>query len=157
MNFHERKNITYRLISGFLLLLSLGVSAFTLSQIIMLRPDENVLLLIAVAVVLLFALLEFVFILKGGKKDSYLYKIAFNDNGTINNVPLIAVIIGSGIGFGLLALGISVFIIRSEPMIKCSMLVVASISSYLLVNTLIYYIYMSIFKNRPFNVKDLIK
>ena len=157
MNFQERKNLLYRLISGLLLLLNLGVSAFALAEVIIFRPDENVLLIIAVIIVSLFAILEMIFILKGGKKESYLYKIAFNENSTINNVPLIAVIVGTVIGAGLIALGTSVYFIRSEVMIKCSMLIVIAISSYLLVNCLIYYFYLILFKNRPLDLKDLIK
>ena len=157
MNFQERKNLIFRLVSGFLLLLSLGVSAFSLSQVIITRPDEVALLLIAISVVSLFAVLEMIVMLRGGKKESNLYKIAFNDNGTINNVPLIAVYVGTGIGLGLTALGISVYCIRVEVMIRCSMLVVIAISSYLLLNCVIYYIYVLMFKTREFNIKDLIK
>ena len=157
MNFQERKNVIFRLVSGFLLLLSLGVSAFALSQVIITRPDEVPLLLIAISVVSIFAILEMIVILRGGRKESNLYKIAFNENGTINNIPLIAVYVGTGIGIGLVALGISVYCIRIESMIKCSMLVVVAISSYLLLNCLIYYIYVLMFKTREFNIKDLIK
>ena len=157
MNFNERRNIVYRLMSGFLLLLCLGVTSFALSQVIIYRPEESILLIIAIAVTLLFASLELIFILKGGRKDSNLYKIAFNENGRINNVPLIAVFVGTGLGLGLTALGIAVFFTRSEIMIKCSMLIVIAISSYLLVNCLIYYFYLLMFRNRPFDIKDLIK
>lgn len=157
MNFHQKRNVLFRLASGFLLLLNLGVSAFAMSQVIMLRPDDPALLIIAIGVTSVFSILEMFIILKGWKKDSYLYKIAFNDNGRVNNVPLIAVIVGTALGLGLSALGISVYILRSDVTIKCSMLIVASISSYLLVNCMSYYFYLILFRNREVNLKDLIK
>ena len=157
MNFEEKKNLTYRIIASLFLAVSLGTTIFSLAQIIILRPEEVVLMLIAVAVASLFAILEIFVILRGGKKESYLYKIAFNENKHINNVPLIAVGVGTAFGLGLLALAISVYLIRDTAIIKSSMLVVLSISVYLLVNCVIYYIYLYMFKNRPINLRDFIK
>ena len=157
MNFQERKNVIFRLVAATLLLVSLGVTAFSLSQIIIMKPDEVILMLIAIAVAALFALLEMFVILRGWKNESNLYKIAFNENKHINNVPLIAVIVGSAFGLGLLALAISVYLIRDTAIIKSSMLVVLSISVYLLSNCLIYFYYIFFFRNRPINLKDFIK
>lgn len=157
MNFVERKTLVYRFVAFTLLLISLGVTAFSLSQIIILKPEELILMLITIAICALFAILESAFILKGWKKESNLQKIAFNENSHVNNVPLIGVSVGAAFGLGLLALGISVYIIRVEPTVKASMLAVLSVSVYLLVNCLIYYIYLIMFKNRPLNLKDLIK
>ena len=157
MNIQERKNLTYRIVSAFLLLVSLGVTCFSLYSIIVLHSEEIILMLVAISVCALFALLEAIFILKGGKKESVLSKIAFNENGHINNVPLIAVGIGTAFGVGLLGLGISVFLIRDTAMIKSSMLVVMSIATYLLVNCLIYFFFLILFKNRPLDLRDLIK
>jgi hypothetical protein len=157
MNFIERKTLIYRFVAFTLLLISLGVTSFSLSQIIVLRPEELILMLITIAICALFAILESIFILKGWKKESNLQKIAFNENSHVNNVPLIGVSVGTAFGLGLLALGISVYLIRVEPTVKASMLAVLSVSVYLLVNCLIYYIYLIMFKNRPLNLKDLIK
>lgn len=157
MNFQERKNILFRLIASSFLLISLGVTSFSLSQIIINKPDEVILMLVAIAVAALFAILEMIVILRGWKKESNLYKIAFNENKHINNVPLIAVIVGTAFGLGLLALAISVYLIRDTVIIKSSMLVVLSISVYLLVNCLIYYFFIILFRNRPINLKDFIK
>lgn len=157
MNFQERKNLLYRFVAAFLLLVSLGVTCFSLCLIIILHSEEIVLMLVAIAVCAVFALLEAVFILKGGKKESVLAKIAFNENSHINNIPLIAVGVGTAFGLGLLALGVSVYLIRPDVMIKSSMLVVISIATYLLVNCIIYYFYLVLFKNRPLDLRDLIK
>ena len=157
MNFIERKNITFRLIASFFLLISLGVSSYALYRIITLQPEELAIMLLAGAICVLFALGQTILILKGWKKESYLYKIAFNENKHINNVPLVAVIIGTVFGLGMLSLGLSVYFIRDVPTIKASMLAVISVGSYLTVNTIIYYIYLIMFRNREINLRDFIK
>ena len=105
-----------------------------------------------------FLLVELFFILKGGKKESNLYKIGFNDNGKLNNVPLIAVIVGTVFGLGLIALGVSVYFVQYEDVtIRTSMLVVLSVAVYLVTNCLIYYLYILMFKKREVRLEDLIK
>ena len=157
MNFVEKKTLLYRFISFFLLLGSLGVTGFSLAEIILFKPEEIILMLVTIAVTALFALLESVFILKGWRKESNLQKIAFNENSHVNNIPLIGVSVGAAFGLGLLALGISVFLLREEPTVKASMLAVISVSVYLLVNCIIYYTYLIMFRNKPLNLRDLIK
>ena len=157
MNYNERLNLSHRLIAMGLLLISLGVSVTSLALIILSHTEEIVLMLIAVSITIVFALLETIVIVKGGKKESNLQKIAFNEKENINNIPLIAVGVGTAFGVGLLALGISVYFINPSTMVKASMLVVISIASYLLLNCFIYYIYLLMFKKRPLNLKDLIK
>ena len=157
MNYNERLNLSHRLIAMGLLLISLGVSVTSLALIILSHTEEIVLMLIAVSITIVFALLETIVIVKGGKKESNLQKIAFNEKENINNIPLVAVGVGTAFGVGLLALGISVYIINPSTMVKASMLVVISIASYLLLNCFIYYIYLLMFKKRPLNLKDLIK
>ena len=157
MNYNERLNLSHRLIAMGLLLISLGVSITSLALIILSQTEEIVLMLIAVSITIVFALLETIVIVKGGKKESNLQKIAFNEKENINNIPLIAVGVGTAFGVGLLALGISVYFINPSTMVKASMLVVISIASYLLLNCFIYYIYLLMFKKRPLNLKDLIK
>lgn len=157
MNYNERLNLSHRLIAMGLLLISLGVSTTSLALIILSHTEEIVLMLIAVSITIVFALLETIVIVKGCKKESNLQKIAFNEKENINNIPLIAVGVGTAFGVGLLALGISVYFINPSTMVKASMLVVISIASYLLLNCFIYYIYLLMFKKRPLNLKDLIK
>ena len=157
MNFVERKNILFRLIASFLLLISLGVSSFGLYKIITLKPEELAIMILANSICILFALGQIILILKGWRKESYLYKVAFNENKHVNNVSLVAVIIGSVFGVGLLSLGIAVYFVRDVPTIKASMLAVIAVGGYLLLNTIIYYIYLLIFKNREINLRDFIK
>lgn len=157
MNFVEKKNLWYRLVSSFFLLLNLGVVIFSLVKIITLKPEDIPLMLIAISVTIIFILGEAFFILKGGKKESYLYKIVFNENDKINTIPLVAASIGIAFGLGLLGMSVAVYIINPDFTIKASMLVVLSIAVYLTVNCFIYFFYLLLFKKRPINIKNFIK
>ena len=158
MNITEKRNLTYRLISSIIVLLSLGLMIYTLIIVIKLQPRELVLDIIAIVLSMLFLIGEEIILLRGWTKDSYLYKIAFNDNNTINNIPLIAVGVGTAFGLGLIALGVSVYFVRfSDISIRTSMLVILSIATYLLVNCIIYFFFVIYFKKRQFKLEDLIK
>ena len=157
MNFEEKKNVAFRLIAGFLLLIPLGLIIFGLIHLFQTLADGYVISIIAFMTTAAFLLLELVVILKGWKKENSLSKIAFNENQNINNVPLVAVIVGTIVGVGLTALAISVYFVRDSEPFKTSMLVVLSISVYLLMNCIIYFIYIFIFKKRPLNLRNFIK
>ncbi len=157
MNFEERKNVLYRLVASFLLLICFGLTFLSTFLTIKLKPEEMTMILISLILTAGIIILQTFFILKGWKKESNLYKIAFNDNKHVNNIPLIAVIVGTALGLFLLALSISVYYIREELTIKCSMLVVMTIGGYLLANCVIYLFYLILFKNRPVDLKDFIK
>ena len=157
MNFEEKKNVIFRLIACFLLLIPLSVIILGLIHLFKTLADGYIISIIAFMLTAAFLILEFVLILKGWKKESVLYKIAFNENQKVNNVPLVAVIVGTAFGLGLTALSISVYFVRhSEPFVT-SMIVVLSIAIYLLVNCIIYYVYVFMFKKRPLNMKNFIK
>ena len=157
MNIEERRNLLYRIVAAILLVMSLVLSSLGLYKIIAYNPNELVIMMLANIVCAVFALLQIIFILKGGKKESNLYKIAFNENKHVNNVPLVAVIIGTIFGLGLSILGVIVFFVRRDiPTIKASMIAVISVGVYLLVNTLIYYFYLFLFRNREINLKDFL-
>ena len=157
MNFEEKKNVIYRLIACFLLLIPLSIIVFGLVHLFKTLAEGYIISIIAFMLTGAFLLLEIVVILRGWKKENSLYKIAFNENQKINNVPLVAVIVGTLFGIGLTALAISVYFIRDTEPIKTSMIVVLSIASYLLVNCVIYFIYVFMFKKRPINLRNFIK
>ena len=158
MNVQERKNLLYRLLATTILSISLGMIVFAFIVVIKDEKEQLFLDVLTLGTTTLFWLIEVILILKGGKKESNLYKIGFNDNGKINNVPLIAVIVGAAFGLGLIALGISVYFVRyDEITIRTSMLVILSVAVYLLTNCLIYFLYILMFKKREVRLEDLIK
>ena len=157
MNFEEKKNVIFRLIAAFLLLIPLSIIVLGLIHVFLTLAEGYILSIIAFMLTGAFLLLELVVILKGWKKENSLAKIAFNENQNINNVSLFAVLVGTVLGIGLTALSISVYFIRGTEPFKTSMLVVLSISSYLLINCIIYFIYIFIFKKRHLNLRNFIK
>ena len=158
MNIQERKNLTYRLLAGLILLISAGMIAYAFVVVLQVERKQLFLDVLTLGITTFFLLFEEIFILKGGKKESYLYKIGFNDNGKLNSVPLIAVIVGNFFGLGLVSLGISVYFVRYDDVtIRTSMLIILSVAVYLVVNCLIYYLYVLMFRKREVRLEDLIK
>ena len=158
MNIQERKNLTYRLIAALILLITAGMVAFAFVIVIQIEKEQKFLDILTLSLVSFFLLFEEIFLLKGGKKESHLYKICFEDNGRLNGVPLIAVGVGNFFGLGLIILGISVYFVRfDEVTIRTSMLVILSVAVYLVTNCLIYYLYLIMFRKREVRLEDLIK
>ena len=158
MNIQERKNLTYRLIAALILLISGAMAAFSFVVVIKIETKQLFLDILTLSLVSLFLLVEEILVLKGGKKESHLYKIAFEDNGKVNGVPLIAVGIGALFGLGLVILGVCVYFIRyDEVTIRTSMLVILSVAVYLLTNCIIYILYLLMFRKREVRLEDLIK
>ena len=158
MNVSERKNLIYRLLATAILLISAVMIIYTFVVVFSVERQQLLLDVVTLSTASFFLLVEIFFILKGGKKESNLYKIGFNDNGKLNNVPLIAVMIGTVFGLGLIGLGISVYFVRyDEVTIRTSMLVILSVAVYLVTNCLIYYLYILMFRKQEVRLEDLIK
>ena len=153
----ENLNLLNRLISIFLLTLCLGVIGFSFYKVFTLKPEAIVLDTIALVAVTLFCLFEMVFIIMGKKKDSVLEKIVFEENQRINSFPLIAVIIGTLFGLGLSILGLFLYLTRDDVSAKTNVLIILSISFYLFMNCVMYFIFLLMFRKRKFDIKDLIK
>ena len=157
MNIERRRTKTYRILAIIILVLSVGFGAFSMYKVIVLKPDDMPLILIAIIITMGFTILQVAFLIKSWKKESALSKIVFNENQRINTIPIFAVSSGLVVAIALIALGISVYFVRDDLTIKCSMLVVATIGGYLFANCVIYFIYLILFRKREFNIKDLIK
>ena len=158
MNIQERKNLTYRILASLILLISVAMIIYAFLVVLQVEREQLFLDILTLSTTAFFLLVELFLILKGGKKESNLYKIGFNDNGKLNNVPLIAVGIGLVFGLGLIAMGVSVYFVRySETSIRTSMLVVLSVAVYLVTNCLIYLLYILMFRKREVRLEDLIK
>ena len=152
MNIEIRKTITYRILAIIFISLSIGLGAFSMYKTIALKPDDMTLILIAIIVTIGFAILQIILFIKSWKKAPMLEKIVFNENQRINTIPIFAVSFGLITAIALISLGISVYFIRPDLTIKCSMLVVSTIGGYLLANCLIYFVYLIIFRKREFNI-----
>ena len=157
MNIRARKNLYYRVFGSLALFLSLAMPIYSFIDILLGTNEKKILPLISCGAVMVFILFEIIFLLKGWKKDLALQKIAFNENGTRNNVPFIAVIVGITFGIGLLALCLVLFFTKNVEPYRTSSLVILSITVYLLLNCLLYFAYLIEFKKRELDLTKLIR
>ena len=112
MHIQERKNILFRIIATCILVLSLSIDAYGIYKIATFRPEAIVLDIIAIGATIIFCIFEIIVILRGGKKDSNLYKIAFDEKDRVNSVAFVAVLIGTSIGLALTILSIVVYFLK---------------------------------------------
>ena len=157
MNAAERKIVSFRLISSFLILLNLGFAIFVMYYSIINISQNQTVNIVSCVFSSLLMIFEVIFILKGWKKESQMYKIAFNTNERINNVPLIAISVFFVFGLGLIILSTLLNVYKHfEPNISTSFSIL-NIAIYLVVNCLIYYLYCLMYKKREVNLRSLIK
>ena len=156
MNIRERKTLIWRFCSSFLLILVETLGIFSLIRTFILKPDGIVLNSIALSLTVFFPLAQIVFILKGWKKESHLTDILFNTNNKINNVFLVAVIVGSVFALTLEILGLVVLVTRENTVNQiCALYIILTIVTYLFANCGIYFLYISFFRKRKFTIEDL--
>ena len=144
----EKQHLTFKLVLLGLLFVSLGVPVLTMLALFAYLPEDYVLSLIVVIITTLFILFEMIMTLINIKKPLAIYRIAMTEKGLLNPIPLIAVIIGLLIGLSLSILGVVLFFIRSEPVIKCNSLVILTIGLYLLINCVFYIIFVLFLRKR---------
>lgn len=158
MNIRARKIKLYRIIASLLLVISIGLTSFCLYKVIAARPENIVLDLIALSLTIVFAIAQIILILRDGKKESHLLDIAFNTDGTINKVFLVFVLVGTTVGLGLDILSLVILFTRENTSnVFCSMFIIIAISSYLLLNCLIYLLFCLLFKKRELTLEDYAK
>lgn len=157
MNVSERKIVTFRLISSFMILLNLGFTIFVMYYSITNISQNQTVNIVSCVFSSLLMIFEIIFILRGWKKESQIYKIAFNTNERINNVPLIAISVFFVFGLGLIILSALLNVYKHfEPNISTSFSIL-NIAIYLVINCLIYYLYCLMYKKREVNLRSLIK
>ena len=138
MEITSKQYLTFRLVLVGLLLLSLLAPVLTILALVAFRPDDFIFSLIVVIITMIFIVFEMVMTLINIKKPLAIYRIGFTEKGLLNPIPLIAVIMGLVIAVSLSLLGIILFFVKSEPVIKCNSLVILSIGMYLFENCIFY-------------------
>ena len=158
MNIRVRKILTFRWVAALFLLMSIGLSSFALAKVIMSKPEKLIIDCIALGLVIAFAIGQIILILRGWKKESHLIDIAFNTDYTVNKLALVLVIVGTTIAVGLNILTIIVLCTRDNtPAVINSMFIIMSISTYLLLNCLTYFLFVILFKKRELTLEDYAK
>ena len=158
MNIRVRKILTFRWVAALFLLMSIGLSSFALAKVIMSKPEKLIIDCIALGLVIAFAIGQIILILRGWKKESHLIDIAFNTDYTVNKLALVLVIVGTTIAVGLNILTIIVLCTRDNtPAVINSMFIIMSISTYLLLNCSIYFLFVILFIKRELTLEDYAK
>lgn len=157
MNFIEKRNVLFRILAAIANLVALATMVGAFTYVVTRKPDDKTLSIIGLLLACAFVVMEIVLLIKGKKNEPALKNIAFNENDTINKFPVIIVSIGTGFSLALLILSIVIFFQNSSPTTKSNMAVIFSIAVYLLVNCLVYYLFLIMFKKRPLKLEDLIK
>ena len=157
MNVLERRNLTYRILASLVILLNLGFVGFCMSYVAVTPTRDQTITLIGCVFAAVLMIGEIVLLLRGGKQEPLLYKVFFNPNGRLNNVPLVFISVFCVIGVGLLLLGTLLNVFRHfEPNITISLFVLL-VAVYLISNCLIYYLFCIMFKKKEFKLEYLIK
>ena len=146
INIIERRNLTY-----------LGFVAYVLSFVFRSPSQNQTLTLIGCFFAATLMMIEIFLLLRGGKKDIELYKVFFNPNGRINNIPVVFFSVFCGLGVGFVVLGTCLYFLKHfEPNLTISLFILV-VAVYLISNCLIYYLFLIMFKKREFKLEDLIK
>ena len=148
MEITSKQYLTFRLVLIGLLLLSLLAPVLTILALVAFRPDDFTFSLIVVIITMVFIVFEMVMTLINIKKPLAIYRIGFTEKGFLNPIPLIAVIMGLVVAVSLSLLGIILFFVKTEPVIKCNSLVILSIGIYLLENCIFYIAFVLFAKNQ---------
>lgn len=158
MNIRTRKILTFRIVGSVFLLLSIALTGFVIFKVITLKPEKIILNSIALGLTASFAIAQIVLIMRGWKKESHLLDISFNTDGTINKFALVVVLVGTSLGIALDTMGLVVLFTRENTTeVICSMLIILSISSYLLLNCFIYLLFVFLFRKRELTLEDYAK
>ena len=157
MNIRERRNLFYRLISGVLLILPTIIMVFSAIGIINGQAENKVLPLIAIILTTMFSLAEAILIFMGRKKEIIIKDIAFNENNRVNNLFLVPVIIGTLFSITIISVCTVVFFTKEGEPYFTSSLVIISIGLFLLINCLIYFLYLIMFRKHKLTLEDFAK
>lgn len=154
MDIKARAFLTFKIVLLGLLLLTLGILALTILALVAYKPEDFVFSLIVVIITCVFIIFQMIMVIINVKKPLAIYRIGFTDRGLVNPIPLIAVVMGLIIGLSLSLLGIILFFIKVDPIIKCNSLVILSIGFYLLINCVFYIIFILFCKKRIINTQN---
>ena len=158
MNIRVRKIRLYRIIAVALLLVALGLITYVIAKVIISKPEKIILHMIALSLTAAFAIGQMVLIASGKNKESKLLDIAYNSDNTVNKVALVAVLVGTSLGLGLDILTLVVIFTRNNTVeVMCSMFIIMSIATYLLLNCLIYLVFTLIFRKKELTLEDYAK
>ena len=138
----RKKNIIYRITLTVLLFFSFLLNGYAFGMLTKYQPEDFIFSCVVISVLCLFALFELVMNFIKFSKTPSLEKITYTERGYFNVIPFIAVSLGMLIALGLTITGTVLFFIKEDISIKCNSLVVLTVGFYLLLNCVVYYLYV---------------
>lgn len=148
----EKKiNFIYRFTLSALILVSLGINALSMTKVIVNKPNDYVFSCVVIVVLSIFALFEVTLTIINHKKNPSLSKITRTERGYFNPIPFIAVILGAIIGLALSLTGSIIYFVKEDIMIKCNALVIFDVGFYLLINCIVYFLYILLDRKKTSN------
>lgn len=152
----DARTIVFRIVSVASLFATLPFVVWMLVLLIAESEAESTFATIALIVLSAFTVLEIAIILKNMKKDLLLFHVAFNENKTLNRPALIIVNVFLAVSIGIFAGGLFLAL-SPAPELLTSGRVVFPIGLVMLINCVLYDLYVILFHRRRFSVKALLK
>ena len=147
----KKVNFIYRFTLSALILVSLGINALSMAKVIVNKPNDYVFACVVIVVLSIFALFEVTLTIINHKKNPSLSKITLTERGYFNPIPFIAVILGAIIGLALSLTGSIIYFVKEDIMIKCNALVIFDVGFYLLINCIVYFLYILLDRKKTGN------
>ena len=159
MNNFVKKNVIFRLISGFVMLMVTSLMVFFFVETIKVnKSGDYVINLFGLGGMTIFSLIETILLFKNCKKSIIFHPIIFNEhNSTINWPAFIVDNIGLAIGLAIEIVSLILFSTTKDLIVKTSTMVLIPLGAFLIVNCLIYNVHLILFMERKIKIKDLIK
>ena len=156
---NEKKNIIFRLIFG---LLTLSITALTVFFFIKTldinKENEYTINLIGLGGIAFFALIEALLMFKNITKQIIFHSIIFNEhNNTINWPAFIVANIGFGIGVILETVSLVLLLASKNITIISSSMVLIPLAAFIILNCIIYDLYLLLHRERKMKITDLLK
>lgn len=152
-----KKIVLYRLLAILLLLVPFGICIWFIVWYAQNNPAQFGIHLFTTALMIFFILLQIVLLAKNIKKPLAIYDIAFNENKTVNMTAVVVIIVGCVIGLALsITMGILCFM-KTEPTDKGVVMLLFNIFIFMFFDCGIFLLFVPMFKEKKFDVRDLLK
>lgn len=155
----SKKIVLYRSLAILLLLIPFAITMWFMIRYIQIDAKSFGLHIFASVVLLFFTFLQIFLLAKNMKNQLIIYNIAFNENKTVNKTAIIFVGVGCIIALAMSIL-FGIFCLttpNSDEFKITAFMLIFSIFLYMLINCVMFLIYPLFFKEKKFDVRDLLK
>lgn len=156
---NKNKNIVFRLTFGLLTLLVSALTIFFFIKTLEINNEnEYTINLIGLGGIAFFALIEAILMFKNITKQIIFHSIIFNEhNNTINWPAFIVANIGLTIGITLETVSLVLLFTSNNLTVTSSSMVLIPLAAFIILNCVIYDLYLLLYKERKMKITDLLK